>query len=60
MKMMMVVVVVVATLSLLRLARNQETREEQLSLLSPKKSLSQASRDESSCGEVTNGPGTCE
>ena len=52
MKMMMVVVVVeVATLSLLWLARNQEAREEHLSLLTSKKSLSQASRDESSCGE---------
>lgn len=56
---MMVLVVVVATLSL-RLARNQEAREEHLSFLSSKKSLSQASRDESSCGEVTNDPDTCE
>lgn len=50
MKMMMVVVVVVvvaATLSLLWLARNQDAREKQLSLLPPKKSLSQASGDES-------------
>lgn len=59
MKMMMVLVVVVATLSPLRLARNQEAREEQLNFLSSKKSL-QASRDESSCGEVTNDPDTCE
>lgn len=59
MKTMMVLVVVVATLSL-RLARNQEAREEHLSFLSSKKSLSQASRDESSCGEVTNDPDTCE